>query len=96
MYFHVGDSGIFLYWCKKTQALNSPHAMICDCIDRQPNVSCVSYGLLLLAESCDGTTTEQWSGSEEKEEPSVLCKTAFSQTRLFFVETGGELATTER
>lgn len=94
MYFHVGDSGIFLYRCKITPALNSPHAVIGDCIGRQPNVSCVSYGLLLVAESCGRTTTEQCSGSEEKEEPSVSCKTAFSQTRPFFVETGGELATT--
>lgn len=92
MYFHVGDSSIFL-WCKITPALNSPQAMIGDGIGRQPNVSCVSYGLLLLAESCDGTTTERRSGSEEEEEePSASCKTAFSQTWLFFVEARGRVS----
>lgn len=94
----VKKSGIFLYRCKITPdcALNSPHAMIGDCIGRQQNVSCLSYWPLPLVESCDGTTTEQCSGSaeeEEEEEPSVSCKTAFSQTWLFFVETGGATLT---
>lgn len=64
MYFHVGDNSIFLYRCKITRALNSPHAMIGDCIGRQPNVSCVSYGLLLLAESCDDNRAAQRVGGE--------------------------------